>query len=187
MLERILGRKEFRYKCSQCGKTHVGSPSFAYRYPTYYFDVPEDEREKRVRATEDLCQIDPSSDEDGDATIYCIRVILEIPIKGAKEPFTWGVWVTQSKESFEKYVDTFDEDQSSQSSFGWLPVTMPFYKSSEAGAPFEHLECDVHWGSPGQRPKACLWESEHPLAVDQRSGISWQKASEMANLISGCQ
>lgn len=182
MIGRLFGKKTFQYKCHECGKIHEGSPSFSFKYPIYYFDVPEDEREKRISISDDLCQIEPSLDDADGAIIYCIRVILEIPIKGSNEPFTWGVWVTQSKDSFEQYVATFSEDQSAQQSFGWLAVNMPFYNESAINAPLVNLECEVHLGSLGQRPKVVLWENTHSLAVDQRDGISWEKASRIANL-----
>lgn len=182
MLGRLFGRKKFRYRCAECGKWHSGSPSFSYKYPVYYFDVPEDELDCRVQVTDDLCQIEPAPDDGDGVMIHCIRVILEIPIIGLNEPFTWGVWVTQSKESFDRYVETYDEDQSAEGSFGWLAVNMPFYDGTRADENLVNLECDVHWGPPGQRPTVRLWECDHPLAVDQRSGISWDKAAGIANL-----
>jgi len=182
MLGRLFGRKQFRYKCAECGKWHSGSPSFSYQYPVYYFDVPEDERDRRVQVTDDLCQIEPASDDADGAVIYCIRVALDITIIGLDNPFTWGVWVTQSQESFARYVDTFDEDQSAEQSFGWLAVNMPFYNDAGPDEYLTSLECEVNWGPQGQRPTAHLWECDHPLAVDQRNGISWDKAVEIANL-----
>jgi hypothetical protein len=179
---RLLGKKTFQYRCDECGKIHKGSPSFSYNFPTYYFDVSESEREGRVRISDDLCEIAPSPEDVDGATIYCIRVILEIPIKGSKEPMTWGVWVSQSKESYDKYIETFDDDQSSFGSFGWLAVNLPYYTASDADEPLQHLECDIEWSGIGQRPKAILWEDSHPLAIDQRNGISWQKAVKIAHI-----
>ena len=139
------------------------------------------DRDNRVHASDDLCVIMPAQDDLNDNDIYCIRVILEIPIKGAIAPFTWGVWVTQSKENFVKYVETYDQDQSSLDSFGWMPINMPFYNRFDEGRAIEHHECDIQWGTKGQRPKAYLWESSHPLSLDQRKGISWRKAMKIAN------
>jgi hypothetical protein len=189
MLERLFGQKKFSYKCHESGELHSCSPSFSFKYPIYYFkypiyyfDVPEDERGHRIQITDDLCQIEPGSDDVDGTIIYCIRVTLDIPIIGLNEPFTWGVWVSQSQERFEKYVETYEEDQSAEQSFGWLAVNMPFYNGTETGEPLIHLKCDVHWGTPGQRPKAHLWECDHRLAVDQRNGIYWEKAAQIANL-----
>lgn len=179
---RLFGNKQFQYKCGGCGEIHKGSPSFSFKFPTYYFDVPEVDREDRVRASDDICHIRSADDDVEGEGIYCIRVVLEIPIKGADDPFTWGVWVSQSKDSFEKYVKTFGQDQSPFGSFGWLPVDLPFYNLSDAGARLVHLECDIQWSEKGQRPKAYLWEGSHPLSVDQRKGINWRRAMTIANL-----
>ncbi len=177
----MFAKKSFRYRCHECGDYHAGSPSFSFKYPTYYFGVPESERENRVQVSEDSCKIIPGTTNLYEASIYCIRVILEVAIKGAAEPFTWGVWVTQSKENFEKYIDTSDQDQSAEQSFGWLAVNMPFYNNTQMSEPLTHLECEVFWGTKGARPKISLWENEHQLSVDQHNGISWKRAIKIAN------
>ena len=181
MFGQLFGRKSFNYKCQECGEYHEGSPSFSFRYPTYFYDVPEIERSDRVQISDDLCKIIPNTGNTGEASIYCIRVIPEIPIKGAADPFTWGVWVTQSEENFEKYIETFETDQSAEQSFGWLPVDMPFYNKTQIGEPIAHLECEVFWGAKGKRPNVSLWENPHQLSVDQLAGISWRQATKIAN------
>ncbi|MEP2783144.1 MAG: DUF2199 domain-containing protein [Pseudoruegeria sp.] len=187
MIGRLFGKSEFRYRCRECGRFHSGSPSFSVRYPCYFFDVPEEDRDERIRITDDICLIEPSSDDVDGSMIYCIRVNLVIPIKGSNDPFLWGIWVTQSKESFEEYIATFGEDQSAMGSFGWLPVDLPFYNVSDAGAPLDHLECDVQWGGCGMRPKIALWDNAHQLAIDQRDGINWRKAVKIASVCNtGC-
>ncbi|MBM1633897.1 DUF2199 domain-containing protein [Sulfitobacter mediterraneus] len=185
MFERLLRKRSFKYKCNECGKHHEGSPSFSVKYPPYYFDVPETERSNRIQYCDDLCKIVPSDNDTSEDPIYCIRVILEIPIIGASEPFTWGVWITQSEENFEKYTETFETDQSDEQSFGWLPVNLPFYNNTQIGEPLTHLEGEVYWGSKGQRPKVILWKNAHQLAVDQRKGISWKQATKIANQANG--
>lgn len=179
--------QQFKYICHCCGQVVRGAPSFSYAFPNLYFDVPEDEREARVLANSDLCVIKPGAGAETQATNYFIRVVLEIPILGATEPFTWGVWVSQSQESFEAYVKTMGEDQSDQSSFGCLSVDLPHYNQTPIGANLEHLECEVRWQSKGKRPKIYLRESEHALAQDQMNGIDWDKATQIAELAnSGC-
>jgi hypothetical protein len=67
-------------------------------------------------------------------------------------------------------------------SFGWLPVTMPPYNLTVDDQRFEHLACDVVWQKAGLRPEIVLHASDHPLAVDQRHGISWERAVDIAQL-----
>ena len=173
-----LGKFEFR--CPDCGELHSGSPSFAYAKPSYFFDVPEEQREARIQLSDDLCRISPAADEEGGETFYFIRVTLDVPIHGAEDPFCWGVWVSQSEESFNRYVASFSEDQSEDGSFGWLTVTIPHYNRRQSGEVFESLACDVKWGGSGRRPKAILHETSHPLYEDQANGISWETAVQIA-------
>lgn len=181
-----LGRepKTFEFRCADCGKLHRGAPSFGYDKPAYYFDVPEGERAARVAISDDLCRIAPG-EEDGEQTVFhFIRCILEIPIHDAGEPFLWGMWATQSEESFERYRKTFDTDQSGMGSFGWLAVVMPPYNRAAPGAPLEHLKCNVQWqgaaNGKAQRPLVELQACDHPLYFDQRDGISWDRAVDIA-------
>jgi hypothetical protein len=177
-----LGRnpRTFEFKCPDCQDVHRGSPSFAYAKPTYYFDVLEPERDKRIKLSDDLCTILPAEDDEGGEPIYCIRATLDVPIHGAPDPFCWGVWVTQSEENFNKYIETFSNDQSGSGSFGWLAVTMPHYNLSPPGEPFESLACDVEWGAVGKRPKIIIYESAHQLFLDQSNGIDWETAILLA-------
>ncbi len=174
------GRKKLSYRCACCGETYRGSPSIAYKRPVYYFWVLEDQREARCHGDDDVYVIeaDPGDPEDHD--VYAIRCTLDIPIKGVKEPFCWGLWVTQSKDSFERYVRTFKQDQSEDGSFGWLAVDIPYYRRNAPGEPLESLGCDLNWGTKGQRPMITVRECDHPLYLDQANGINWDKAVEIA-------
>ena len=173
-------QKTLSYTCSCCGDKFSGSPSFGYDLPPYVHDVPESEYQDRVKIDDDLCLIRAAGDDEDD--IFAIRVTIDIPIHDVEEPFNWGVWVTQSEESFFKYVDSYGKDQSGEISFGWLPVTMPGYKRTKDGEPFEHLGCDVQWQPKGERPVLVLHECDHPLYIDQRDGISWERAVEIAQV-----
>jgi hypothetical protein len=164
--------RTFEFRCECCGEIHRGSPSFAYKRPFAYFLVPEGERETRIEIGSDTCAI------DGEA--FYIRTILEIPIDGADEPFTWGLWVSQSEDSFERYRATYDDDQSGDGSFGWLTVTMPLYDRVGPRRDLEQIPCDVNWAPPGERPVLVPHESDHSIYHDFTSGISWERAIELA-------
>ena len=64
---------------------------------------------------DDLCYY---TDEDG--THYFARAVIEIPIHGVTGPFMWGVWVSLSKESYEHYLETWDEPDLEKTYFGWF-------------------------------------------------------------------
>ena len=167
--------KVFEFRCADCGEVHRGSPSFGYEKPSIYFTVPADEVADRVRLSDDLCTIDDDT--------FLIRGLIEIPIHGVEEPFAWGVWVTQSRESFERYVETFDQDQSGDGSFGWLDVTMPGYVSGDKNEDRAMLACNVHWRGEGQRPLIVPQECDHPLYKDCVEGVSWERAMHLARLV----
>lgn len=165
-------QKTFEFECECCGQLHTGSPSFAYQRPIYWFHVPEGERQTRINIDDDTCAID---DE-----YFFIRAVLEIPIHDVDEPFTWGLWVSQSKKNFERYIETFNQDPGGYTSTGWLPVTMPGYNRRDPEDELENLACDVEWQSSGARPLIHPEECDHPLYHDYKNGISWERAAELA-------
>lgn len=165
-------KRTFSYKCICCGEICEGGPSFAYNEPCHTSAIPDEEKEKRVRLNSDLCVLDEEQ--------FFIRATLEVPIKDTRDSFLWGVWVSQSKESFDRYIETFNEDQTGDGSFGWLTVSMPGY--TKEGAKFVDLPTNVHWGT--ERPEIQIHDDQdHPLALDQREGISWDRAVELAVLL----
>ena len=175
-------KKVFSFECSDCGKTHKGSPSLYQKRPIQYLQIPKSDRESLTDISDDLCLIFKTPDKNKiDANFY-IRTILEIPIKDVKEPMLLGVWVSQSYESFQKYVETFDDDQSGFTSFGWLQVNQPHYKSFDDDGFITRLGCDVVGQSGGQRPRLHLHKSNHELVFDQRNGITWEKAAKIYKL-----
>lgn len=167
--------KSFEFHCERCGNIHSGSPSFANDAPFNYYELTSDERAARARLTEDTCVIDDDA--------FFIRGTLEIPILDADDPFCWGVWVSQSEESFERYLKTFKENQSGDGSFGWLAVTMPGYRRNAKGEPVEHLACNVEWQNQGTRPLIFPQRSDHPLYQDVMEGISWDRAIELTQMV----
>ena len=93
--------KPFEFRCARCGELHSGSPSFANEAPFSYFQLTKSERMAKAKLTEDTCIIENRA--------FFIRATLEIPIDDAEDPFCWGVWVSQSEESFKRYIDTFQQ------------------------------------------------------------------------------
>lgn len=160
----------FSFRCSCCGKVHEGSPSFAFDAPAPYLEQPE-EIQQQGKLGSDLCYY---RDEDG--YHYFIRVILEIPIHGVEDPFTWGVWVSLSKDSYERYVETYDEPDTSDCYFGWFCNYLPYYQNTYT------LKTDVHPQADSQRPYIVPHDCEHQLAIDFANGISIERAQEIAEM-----
>ena len=165
---------DFEFRCGSCGEAYRGAPSFAYDKPAHYFTIPEHEREQRVILDADTCSID---DEH-----FFIRTILEIPITGHDQPFMWGVWVSQSRASFMRYIASYDTDQTGDGSFGWLAAMMPGYETTDEDGNWTYLACSVAWGDVGQRPLVHLHQADHALYRDQVCGISHRRATELSEL-----
>jgi hypothetical protein len=163
----------FAFTCTCCGKVHEGSPSFAFKAPTPYVGLSKEEKAKMGKLSSDFCTITHEERTD-----YFIRAVLEIPIHGAHEPFTWGVWVSLSKKSFDRYVETYDSPAEGDAFFGWVCNSIPNYPDGPTPRPSDVL---VQLGR--QRPKVRLHHDEledDPLAIDQSEGISVARAQWLA-------
>lgn len=165
----------FAFKCTYCGEIHEGSPSIGFRMPDQYASLSDEQRAAMGRWNEDLCTI---THEDG--VDYFIRAVLEVPIHGVDEPFLWGVWVSLSEKSFNRYVETYDDPVEGDGFFGWVCNEIRAY-------PFDRARpADVRVQPGRQRPKVILHradEERDPLVIDQVHGISVARAQEIAERV----
>lgn len=90
----------FAFKCTSCDEIHEGMPGFAAHAPLAFYDVPEEERERRCDLGSDDCVIDEA--------FFFVRGCIEIPVVGEPEPFSWGVWVSLSEASFVEWLRCYD-------------------------------------------------------------------------------
>ena len=161
-----------QFTCTCCGRVHEGLSDLACAAPYYYYTVPEAERDRRCMLTSDARSIDG---ED-----FFIRGCVEIPVIGRANPFMFGAWCSLSRSNFEKYLRTFEDERQSHEGpfFGWLSVRLPGYPDTL------NLKVMAHLRDGGTRPLFELEESEHPLSVNSRRGISIQRLQEIheANL-----
>lgn len=155
------------YRCSKCGELHEGLPDIGMDYPDHYWDVPEGERGERVEVTSDTCVI---NDED-----FFIRGVIEIPVSDYPESFGLGVWVSQKRENFYTYLENFDSGEIGPY-FGWLCNSIRYYEEETL-----LLKTTAHFRGEGLRPSIEVERTGHPLAVDQREGISLEKAWEIVH------
>jgi hypothetical protein len=157
----------FSFKCSCCGNIHEGSPSFSFNHPQSYSGLSDSEKEK-AHLSSDFCVIDDDR---------FIRVCLEIPIIGVKEPFMWGIWVSLSQENFERYNDTYDLPVLTDEYFGWFCNELPYYSNTLL------LKTMVHPRAGGTRPYVELEPTDHPLFLDYHHGISIEEAQKIAEFV----
>jgi hypothetical protein len=63
-------------------------------------------------------------------------------------------------------------------SFGWLSTELPLYQTSTL-----ELKTHVHMQRVGQRPLVEVEPTDHPLDVEQRTGITLARVQEIAEAL----
>lgn len=161
----------FEFLCTSCGLVHRGMPAFGADAPLSYYAVPREERATRCALTADSCVIDRNS--------YFVRGCIEIPVKGEEDPFSWGVWVSLSEANYKEWLDFHSEEKRSHKGpyFGWLNASLKPYPKTM------NLKTRVHLRNGGIRPLIELEPTDHPLAVEQREGISGTRLAELYALM----
>lgn len=155
------------YRCSVCDELHEGLPDIAADRPDYWWSIPEAERGKRIELTEDTCIVDGEH--------FFIRGVLELPIRDSEEVFGFGVWVSQKRENFYKYLENFDTDAIGPF-FGWLSNRLSYYQDDTLS-----LKTMAHFRGQGLRPEIELEPTDHPLAVHQREGLTLEEAWQIVH------
>jgi hypothetical protein len=160
-----------RFQCRICGEWHDGMPTFGWPYPVQYVAVPAEQRDNRTVLTSDTCTID--------SEFFFIRGCIEIPVAQSSDPFSWGVWVSLREKNFRHYQQLLAEtDQSGHGPFfGWLASHIWLYPDTL------NLKTMVHLRDGGVRPYIELEPTGHPLAVEQREGITVERVAEIYGLM----
>lgn len=155
------------YHCTICGREHDELPHIGTDRPAQWWDVPEDERARRITLTSELCVIDNRD--------HLIRGVIEIPVVDHDEPFGFGVWVSQKSEHFQTYIENLDSDAIGPF-YGWLCTHISCYPAETL-----LLKTRAHFRTGGLRPFIELEPTDHPLSVDQRNGITLARAWEIVH------
>jgi hypothetical protein len=155
------------YQCKTCGTTHDDLPDISDDKPYYWYTVPEAEREQRTFLTADTCVID---EED-----FFIRGVINLPVHDYHRDFGFGVWVSQKKENFLKYIENSESNQIGPF-FGWLSTEISFYGESTLS-----LKTMAHFPGGTRRPTIEVEPTPHPLSLDQLEGITLEKAWEIVH------
>lgn len=161
------------WTCRCCGKQFDTLPlDFACDAPHHWNQIAKSEREHRGKIDSDVCIIDQKD--------IFVRGCIEIPILGLNENFIWGVWVSVSKESFGRIIELWNSPaiKNEAPKFGWLCNSLSIYP------PTLNLKTNLHLRGAGNRPSIELEPIDHPLAIEQRQGISIQRVEEISALLS---
>jgi hypothetical protein len=120
--------------------------------------------------TDDYCTL---FDKD-----FFVRGCLEIPIIGETAPLIWGVWVSLHKENFDRERKLARNPIRTQEPpyFGWLCSRIQMYPDTLL------LKTHAHMREVGTRPFIELEPTDHPLALEQRNGVTRARVREIAEL-----
>jgi hypothetical protein len=135
--------------------------------PDPWLRLSEAERESRGEISSDTCIIDGRE--------FFVLGCLEIPLTGRSDIFNWLVWVSVSEKSFERIMDLWETDirDGEPPFFGWLSNNIGVYPDTFA------LKTNLYLRNHGARPYIDLEPTRHPLAVEQREGISLKRVEEI--------
>ncbi len=159
------------YRCATCSELHEGLPDVSFVKPDPWFAVPQAERDRRVLLAADTCVIDDVE--------FFVRGVLFVPLVDAEGSLGLGVWVSQKRENFARYLENFDSADIGPY-FGWLATRIRSYDDDTFA-----LRTMVHFQGGDVRPSIVLEASDHPLSVDQREGITLAKAWEIVHRCGG--
>ncbi|MFF3089819.1 DUF2199 domain-containing protein [Streptomyces nojiriensis] len=156
------------FTCSCCGARHGGLPLH------YTAEAPAVWNAAFAEADDCLLSSDQCVVK---ARHYFVKGLIEIPVIGTDEMFSWAVWVSLSRENFARAVDMWETPgrESEPPYFGWLNTELPVYSSTTL-----NLKTNLHTRPLGERPFVELEPTGHPLAVEQRTGITPDRVCEIA-------
>jgi len=160
------------FTCSVCGEHHSDFPlDIAFGSPIYWDQIPESERNARGELTLDFCTID---DHD-----FFVRGLIEIPILDSDKFFVWGVWTSLSRKNYSRLIDLWHDPKivDEPPYFGWLSNRLPGYPDTL------NLKTNVHSRNVKWRPYVTLERTDHPLALEQRNGITLARVAELAGTV----
>ena len=159
------------FRCAVCGNIHQGPAlSYGFAAPLAYDQVPRWLRWYRCHLTTDTCRIDEKH--------FFVLGDIRIRIGGSDTSFAWTVWVSLSKDNFQRSLDLWHTPRREREPpyFGWLSNAIPGYPSTL------NLKTMVRTQAVGSRPEIELEPTEHPLSIEQRDGITWERVHEIASI-----
>ena len=164
--------KPLGFVCSTCGQWHAGLPlDWAFNSPFYWGEIPESERSKRGFLNSDFCTTDGRE--------FFIRGIIEIAIINSNESFMWGVWAKMNQVDFDRMVELWNDPKIVEEPpyVGWLSNNISIYPNTL------NLKLRIHSKDVKDRPFFEFEQTDHPLVMEQRVGITQERIEEIAALM----
>lgn len=160
------------FACTVCGERHDVLPlKYSVKAPQAVLAIPQDQLQDRVILTADQCVIDNRQ--------FFLRGRILIPVHGLDSPFVWGVWAEISPKNFLRSNELWQTPGREQEPpfSGWLNNDLFLFGDTI------NLELNIHTQPVGDRPRFNVADPNHPLALQQRDGISMETVQDIAEMI----
>jgi hypothetical protein len=162
------------FRCTRCGERHPGPPS-AYRSsaPARWFTLSDDERELSTLDGE-LCVVETAAGRE-----FFVRVNVELPVADASDPLVFSAWARLEPPEMDRMLARWEHpERTADAAYpAFLANDLPGYP------PTEGLGIEVHTGPAGDRSRAVVLPTAHPLSDDQWEGITGARVQEIAELL----
>ena len=170
---RWLRLHDRKWRCPCCGQTHGGLFDLVLAKPDAWPGAEEPRPNWEIMTssnvlTEDFCIVKGEH--------FFVRCLLRLPLVDKPDTaFAFGIWSTLSRANFDLYLDTFDGGEQGGLGpwFGWFSNRLIGYPDTFG------LKCYVQPRSGRQRPLVELEPTQHPLAIEQQAGITFDRVLEI--------
>jgi hypothetical protein len=159
------------FLCRVCGRRHVLPLSYSVKAPHAATLIPPEQIESRIVMTAEQCVIDGRD--------FYLRGRIPVPIHGIEQPFIWGVWAEISPKTFLRAQQLWKTPgREAEPPFpGWLNSEILPYGDTL------NLELSIRTQPVGRRPHFFVTDADHPLAIEQREGITLERIERLAEAI----
>jgi hypothetical protein len=158
--------------CPTCGNPWPDVPlCYGAEAPWRALGVEDAEFRDRVELSADQCIVDDRH--------FFIRGHIDIPVIGSTELFSWSVWCSLSEKSFWHASKRWRRKsrENDEPYFGWLMTQIPVYPNTL------HLETSVKPREVGRVPLVTVERPDHPLTVEQQTGLTPERVREIAHML----
>jgi hypothetical protein len=150
--------------CERCKQHEIRV--VAFRLPDEIASLEESELERRANLHPEVCRLDE--------TRHFIRGVAVVPVTDEHEPFEWGWWAEVESDTFQRYLKLYRIDGTSEP-----PVAGRLANSPPGFPPALGHPLSIHFRGPAVRPHFTLARSEHPLSIEQHTGITGARFHEI--------
>lgn len=158
------------WTCPCCGEVHQGLFDLVSDQPDCWWREGHRGLTGEITTdTEDLLTADVCV-QDGEH--FFVRGDIDLPIIGAPGlKFTFSAWSTLSKHNLQLYLDSLWVNDTAGLGpwLGWLSTSIKGYPETL------NLACQIERRQGGDRLDLTILDVDHPLAVEQRDGISFTR------------